>query len=49
MSDPVHSAGDSGGKEPQQGSLGILFIAAALALAAFLTVVGLIAFAMMSR
>jgi hypothetical protein len=35
--------------EAEQGSLGILFIAAALALAVFLTVVGLIAFAAMSR
>lgn len=37
------------GGEPEQASLGILFIAAALGLGVVLTVVGLLAFAVMSR
>jgi hypothetical protein len=38
-----------GGGEPERAPLGILFLAAAVGLALLLTVVGLVAFAAMSR
>ena len=49
MGDPEQGEGKGGGAEQERAPLGILFLAAAVGLAVLLTIVGLLAFAAMSR